>query len=46
MMGYNKSNTSPLLKRFLVRADDLVTAVQKKPQPAAAIYGGRAKASG
>jgi len=24
MMGYNKSNTSPLLKRFLSRADELV----------------------
>jgi LysR family transcriptional regulator, hca operon transcriptional activator len=24
MMGYNKSNTSPLLKRFLLRADELV----------------------
>jgi len=23
-MGYNKSNTSPLLKRFLLRADELV----------------------
>lgn len=46
MMGYNKSNTSPLLKRFLARADDLVSAVQKKAQPAAAAYGGRAKARG
>jgi LysR family transcriptional regulator, hca operon transcriptional activator len=24
MMGYNKSNTSPLLQRFLSRADELV----------------------
>ena len=24
MMGYSKSNTSPLLKRFLLRADELV----------------------
>ena len=24
MMGYNKSNTSPLLKRFLLRADELI----------------------
>ena len=24
MMGYNKSNTSPLLKKFLLRADELV----------------------
>jgi LysR family hca operon transcriptional activator len=24
MMGYNKSNTSPLLKRFLARADELI----------------------
>ena len=27
MMGYNKSNTSPLLKRFLLRADELVNRV-------------------
>ena len=27
MMGYNKSNTSPLLKRFLLRADELVHRV-------------------
>jgi LysR family transcriptional regulator, hca operon transcriptional activator len=30
MMGYNKSNTSPLLKRFLFRADELVAGVQKQ----------------
>jgi LysR family hca operon transcriptional activator len=30
MMGYNKSNTSPLLKRFLSRADELVAGVQKQ----------------
>ena len=29
VLGYNKSNTSPLLKRFLLRADDLVSGVQK-----------------
>ncbi|MGH7183512.1 MAG: LysR family transcriptional regulator [Nitrospiraceae bacterium] len=29
MMGYNKSNTSPLLKRFLLRADDLVNHVSQ-----------------
>lgn len=29
VMGYNKSNTSALLKRFLARADDLVAGVQK-----------------
>ena len=28
VMGYNKSNTSPLLKRFLLRADELVAGVQ------------------
>jgi len=28
MMGYNKSNTSPLLKRFLLRADELVNRVE------------------
>src|SRR5215471_1045788 len=27
MMGYNKSNASPLLKRFLLRADELVNRV-------------------
>jgi LysR family transcriptional regulator, hca operon transcriptional activator len=31
VMGYNRSNTSPLLKRFLARADELVAGVQKKP---------------
>jgi LysR family hca operon transcriptional activator len=30
MMGYNKSNTSPLLKRFVSRADELVAGVQKQ----------------
>jgi len=30
MMGYNKSNTSPLLKRFLHRADELVNHVSQE----------------
>jgi LysR family transcriptional regulator, hca operon transcriptional activator len=30
MMGYNKSNTSPLLVRFLSRADELVGRVSQK----------------
>jgi LysR family transcriptional regulator, hca operon transcriptional activator len=30
VMGYNKSNASALLKRFLARADDLVAGVQKQ----------------
>jgi LysR family transcriptional regulator, hca operon transcriptional activator len=30
VMGYNKSNTSALLKRFLARADELVAVVQKQ----------------
>jgi LysR family hca operon transcriptional activator len=30
VMGYNKSSTSALLKRFLVRADDLAAGVQKQ----------------
>lgn len=30
MMGYNRSNTSPVLKRFVSRADDLVTRVLKQ----------------
>ena len=25
MMGYNKSNASPLLKRFLLRADEVIS---------------------
>src|SRR5262249_33002595 len=29
MMGYNKSNASPLLKRFLLRADELVNRVSQ-----------------
>jgi LysR family transcriptional regulator, hca operon transcriptional activator len=29
-MGYNRSNTSPLLKRFLARADELVAAVVRR----------------
>ena len=30
VMGYNRSNTSPWLKRFLFRADELVRNVQKQ----------------
>jgi len=30
LMGYNKSNTSPLLMRFLSRSDELVSCVLKK----------------
>jgi len=30
MMGYNKSNTSPLLKRFLSRAEELVSRVSQR----------------
>jgi LysR family transcriptional regulator, hca operon transcriptional activator len=30
VVGYNKSNTSPLLKRFLARTDELIARVQKK----------------
>jgi LysR family transcriptional regulator, hca operon transcriptional activator len=30
VMGYNKSNTSTLLKRLLSRADDLIAGVQKQ----------------
>jgi hypothetical protein len=29
-MGYSKSNTSPLLKRFLSRTDELIARAQKK----------------
>jgi LysR family transcriptional regulator, hca operon transcriptional activator len=31
VVGYNKANTSPLLKRFLSRVDDLAVRVQRKP---------------
>jgi LysR family transcriptional regulator, hca operon transcriptional activator len=30
MMGYNKSNTSPLLMRFLSRVEELVSRVSQK----------------
>jgi LysR family hca operon transcriptional activator len=30
VLGYNKSNMSGLLKRFLLRVDDLVAGVQKQ----------------
>ena len=30
VMGYNRSNTSPLLKRFLARADELVARVSQQ----------------
>ena len=30
VMGYNRSNTSPWLKRFLFRADELVRYFQKQ----------------
>jgi LysR family hca operon transcriptional activator len=30
VIGYNRSNTSPLLKRFLARADELVAAVARR----------------
>jgi LysR family hca operon transcriptional activator len=29
VMGYNRANTSPLLKRFLARADELVARVSQ-----------------
>jgi hypothetical protein len=36
-MGYSRSNTSPLLKRFLARSDELVTkVVQTARSPAGA----------
>lgn len=33
MMGYSKSNTSPLLMQFLARADELVSRVSQKQGP-------------
>jgi LysR family hca operon transcriptional activator len=29
MLGYSRSNTSPLLKRFLARTDQMIAAVAK-----------------
>ena len=34
VMGYNRSNTSPLLKRFLARADELLAAVDRRERAA------------
>ena len=31
VMGYNKSNTSALLKRFLSRTDELVARARRRP---------------
>ena len=31
VLGYAKANTSPVLKRILARADDLVALVERKP---------------
>jgi LysR family transcriptional regulator, hca operon transcriptional activator len=31
VLGYSRSNTSPLLKRFLARAEELIAGIQKKP---------------
>jgi LysR family transcriptional regulator, hca operon transcriptional activator len=33
VMGYNKANTSPLLKRFLSRADELRARVSQRGTP-------------
>jgi LysR family hca operon transcriptional activator len=44
MMGYNRSNTSPLLKRFLTRTDELAAAILRKQRPTVAAHGSRAKA--
>jgi LysR family hca operon transcriptional activator len=44
VMGYNKSNSSPLLKRLLARVDELVERVARKPdshRPAERRQGGR-----
>jgi LysR family hca operon transcriptional activator len=30
VIGYNKANTSPVLKRFLGRTDELITSAQKR----------------
>ncbi|HEY6255967.1 MAG TPA: LysR family transcriptional regulator [Xanthobacteraceae bacterium] len=32
VVGYNKANTSPLLKRFLSRTDELITRLEKSPR--------------
>jgi LysR family transcriptional regulator, hca operon transcriptional activator len=31
LLGYSKANTSPLLKRFLAKSDELVARVQRRP---------------
>lgn len=45
MIGYNKSNASPLLKRFLSRANDLISSIQKGQHPNGSAYGFKAKTS-
>jgi len=45
MMGYNKSNTSPLLKRFLHRADELVNHVSQEEAYSRSLKRGDRKAS-
>jgi LysR family hca operon transcriptional activator len=35
VLGYNRSNSSPLLKRFLARTDDLVVRVSRQGGTAA-----------
>lgn len=45
MMGYNKSNTSPLLKRFLQRADELVNHVSQAEAYSRSLKGGHRKRS-
>jgi LysR family transcriptional regulator, hca operon transcriptional activator len=41
VMGYSRSNTSALLKRFLARSDELVKKVAQTARPAAGGEGGR-----
>ena len=45
MMGYNKSNTSPLLKRFLHRADELVNHVSQAEAYSRSLKGSHRKRS-
>jgi hypothetical protein len=43
MMGYNKSNTSPLLMRFLSRSEELVSRVSQKHGLEAGVVAARSK---
>jgi LysR family hca operon transcriptional activator len=39
VIGYSKANTSPILKMFLSKSDDLISQVAKKARTAASVSG-------